>query len=376
MERSEVYFSDLRCTFGQSQLDKLKRLIKRAGMGEIDFEDKLVAVKIHFGEWGNLAHLRPQYARVMCEYIKEQGGKPFLTDANTLYAGYRNNAVAHLGCAAMNGYNELVTGVPIIIADGLRGTDERLIPVPAGKHVKEAKVASAVAEADVVISLSHFKGHMVAGFGGALKNIGMGCGSKMGKMEMHSAGTPAIDEDLCCGCGACARNCANAGVEVQNGKARITDTCVGCGHCFSFCPKGAIECKWDEAKAVMSEKVAEYTWATLAGKPHFHVSFVMDVSPDCDCDPGNDVPMVPDVGMFASFDPVALDQACVDAVNAQPVFMNSAIAQAAREHECCHAENAKDIFKLAHPDVCWEAGLTRGEELGLGTRNYQLIDVS
>ena len=386
--KSQVFFSDFHCESGQSRLSKFKKLIKAAGIEDIDFTDKFVAVKVHFGEWGNMAFLRQQYAKVLCDYIKSRGGKPFLTDCNTLYPGYRSDALGHLDCAYMNGYNILATGVHTIIADGLRGNDELEIPVKGGKYVKNAKIGAAVAEADVIISLTHFKGHINAGFGGALKNIGMGCGSKRGKMEMHSNGTPHISSRKCIGCGQCAKNCANNGVHIIEGKAVIDEeNCLGCGHCFGFCPKGAINCKWDEAKAVMNCKIAEYACAVLEDKPAFHISLVCDVSPLCDCDPGNDVPMIPDVGMFAGFDPVALDQACVDACNKQPVFENSVIG-----HENCDCEahskdgncdskdegcsedcdTTHDIFRMAHPDTDWEAGLEHAVLLGMGSREYEL----
>lgn len=365
---SEVYFTDLHCTPGDSRLKKLERLILKAGIEEIDFKDKYVAVKVHFGEWGNMAFLRQQYAKIVCDLIKAKGGKPFLTDCNTLYAGYRHNALDHLDAAYMNGYNPLATGVHTIIADGLRGTDERLIPVEGGEYVKEAKIGAAIAEADIIISLTHFKGHCNAGFGGVIKNIGMGCGSKHGKMEMHTSGTPYIDGN-CIGCGMCVKNCINDGVHVKGGKAVIDEEkCLGCGHCFAYCPKGAINCKWDEAKPVMNRKIAEYTKAVLKGKQSFHISFVTDVSPDCDCDGGNDIPLVPDVGIFAGFDPIAIDRACVDAVNAQKIVPES------RADKKCHSEHA-DVFSIVHPDTDWESALIHGEKLGIGTQNYKLIKV-
>ena len=381
---SEVFFSDLRIKGGDNLLKKFDRLITEAGIDRIDFTDKYVAVKIHFGEWGNMAFLRQQYAKVLCDHIKARGGKPFLTDCNTLYPGYRNNALGHLDVAMLNGYSPLSTGVQNIIADGLRGTDERIIKVEGGKYVKKAKIGAAVAEADILISLTHFKGHISAGFGGALKNIGMGCGSKHGKMEMHSEGTPVIRKDLCIGCGMCVKNCNNDGVKIVRKKAVInTDKCVGCGHCFAYCPKGAIDSAWDIAKPVLSCKIAEYTKAAINGKPNFHISFVTDVSPFCDCDPGNDMPIVPDIGMFASFDPVALDEACADAVNRQPVIQGSyawkKILKYAEANNLDAARIAnspdKDTFKLMQPVTDWEAGQEHAEKLGIGTRQYKINEI-
>ena len=343
---SQVCFADMHVKAGDSILAKFERLIEKAGIDQIDFKDKFVAVKVHFGEYGNLAFLRHQYAKVLCDCIKARGGKPFLTDCNTLYVGYRNNALNHLDAAFLNGYNPLSTGVHTIIADGLRGTDEREIPVEGGEYVKEAKIGAAVAEADIIVSLTHFKGHVNAGFGGALKNIGMGCGSKKGKMEMHSSGTPRIDAGKCIGCGMCVDHCANDGVHVVDGTAVIDeDHCVGCGFCIAYCPTGAIMTKWDEAKPVMNCKIAEYTKAVLDGKPAFHVSLVLDVSPDCDCERHNDVPVIPNVGMFASFDPVALDQACVDAANKQPVIQGSKADPQVKEASVSdHMDGARAAF--------------------------------
>ena len=391
---SQVCFADMHVKPGDSILAKFERLVEKAGIDQIDFKDKFVAVKVHFGEYGNMAFLRHQYAKVLCDHIKARGGKPFLTDCNTLYVGYRNNALNHLDAAYMNGYNPLSTGVHTIIADGLRGTDEREIPVEGGEYVKEAKIGAAVAEADIIVSLTHFKGHVNAGFGGALKNIGMGCGSKKGKMEMHSSGTPRIDAGKCIGCGMCVDHCANDGVHVVDGTAVIDeDHCVGCGFCIAYCPTGAIMTKWDEAKPVMNCKIAEYTKAILDGKPAFHVSLVLDVSPDCDCERHNDVPVIPNVGMFASFDPVALDQACVDAANRQPVIQGSKADPQVKEAsvsdhmdgaraipEQAYSEHAAgddghDVFKMVHPDTDWAAGLDHAEKLGIGTREYELVVV-
>lgn len=391
---ARVYFSDLHVRIGDSQLAKFERLITKAGIDDIDFKDKFVAVKLHFGEVGNMAFLRHQYARVLCDHIKQRGGKPFLTDCNTLYVGYRNNALNHLDAAYMNGYNPLSTGVHTIIADGLRGTDERAIPVECGVYVKEAKIGAAIAEADIIISLTHFKGHENAGFGGVLKNLGMGSGSKQGKMEMHTSGTPMVDKELCIGCGRCAAHCAHEGVSIIDKKASVNEeACVGCGYCIAYCPTGAIMTKWDEAKPVMNRKIAEYTKAVLEGKPSFHISLLIDVSPYCDCDTSNDVPIIPDVGMFASFDPIALDQACVDAANQQPVLPGSAAdpdmkgghggsgchvggKHGGSEHQIpCDRHGNHDVFRMVHPDTDWEAGLIHGEKLGLGTREYELITV-
>ena len=367
---SKVYFVDLRADVHENLQQKLTRLIKTAGMGDIDFQDKFVAIKLHFGEPGNLAFLRPNWAKTVADFVKERGGKPFLTDCNTLYVGGRKNALDHMDSAMLNGFNPMTTGCQIIIADGLKGSDEVEVPVAGGEYVKAAKIGRAVMDADVFISLSHFKGHETAGFGGCLKNIGMGCGSRAGKMEQHNAGKPHVAQKYCIGCGQCHRICAHGAPIIENGKAHIDhDKCVGCGRCIAVCPKDAVQINWDESTTNLNYKIAEYTKAVVDGRPCFHISLVIDVSPNCDCHSENDMPIVPNVGMFASFDPVALDMACVDAVNAQTPLRGSAAdgeAGHVREH---------DHFQRIHPDTNWRSCLEHGEKIGIGTREYELIKI-
>ena len=368
---SKVYFADFRADFHENLQQKLTRLMKTAGMGDIDFTDKYVAIKMHFGEPGNLAFLRPNWAKTVADFVKERGGKPFLTDCNTLYVGGRKNALDHLDSAMLNGFNPMTTGCQILIADGLKGNDEVEVPVAGGEYVKNAKIGRAVMDADVFISLTHFKGHESAGFGGCLKNIGMGCGSHAGKMEQHNAGKPHVAEKLCIGCGQCRKICAHGAPIIENRKAHIDhDRCVGCGRCIAVCPKNAVQVNWDETTANLNRKIAEYTKAVVDGRPCFHISLVIDVSPNCDCRSENDMPIVPNVGMFASFDPVALDMACVDAVNAQTPLRGSAVEDAGAETEHEH-----DHFQHIHPDTNWRSCLEHGEKIGIGTREYELIRI-
>ena len=367
---SKVYFADLRADMHENLQQKLTRLMKTAGMGDIDFQDKFVAIKLHFGEPGNLAFLRPNWARTVADFVKERGGKPFLTDCNTLYVGGRKNALDHMDSAMLNGFNPMTTGCQIIIADGLKGSDEVEVPVAGGEYVKNAKIGRAVMDADVFISLTHFKGHETAGFGGCLKNIGMGCGSRAGKMEQHNAGKPHVAEKYCIGCGQCRRICAHGAPIIENGKAHIDhDKCVGCGRCIAVCPKDAVQINWDESTTNLNYKIAEYTKAVVDGRPCFHISLVIDVSPNCDCHSENDMAIVPNVGMFASFDPVALDMACVDAVNAQTPLRGSAADDA---HAKAHVH---DHFQRLHPDTNWRSCLEHGEKIGIGTREYELIKI-
>ena len=245
----------------------------------------MTAIKMHFGEPGNLSYLRPNYAKAVADVVRELGGRPFLTDCNTLYVGRRKDALEHLSSAYENGFNLLSTGCHVIIGDGLKGTDDVFVPVAGGEYVKEAKIGKAIMDADVFISLTHFKGHEMTGFGGCIKNIGMGCGSRGGKMEMHRSGKPNVDHDKCVGCKTCARNCAHGAISFgEDRKASIDhEKCVGCGRCLGACNFDAIYNSNSSAIAELNKKMAEYTKAVVDGRPCFHISLVIDVSPYCDC---------------------------------------------------------------------------------------------
>ena len=377
MPASKVYFTDMRTKIGESLLVKMDRLIRKAGIEEIDFEKKFTAIKIHFGEPGNLAFLRPNFAKTLADRIKKLGGMPFITDCNTLYAGRRNNALLHLEAAAENGYSVQTTGCQNIIADGLRGTDEVEVPVKGGVLCKTALIGRAIMDADIVVSLNHFKGHEGSGFGGAIKNIGMGSGSRAGKMIMHNEGKPKVNAEKCIGCKICLRFCAHDAIKFSGsnaatktaGKATIDNArCVGCGHCIGACSKNAIHNRWDSSSAAMSKKMAEYCMAVLDGRPNFHINVVIQVSPFCDCHDESDIAIVPDIGIFAGFDPVALDMACFDAVNAAPVMASSLLSERKRK-------DGVDHFTTIHPETDWHVQLSHAGKIGLGTTEYELIKV-
>lgn len=369
MEASTVYYTDFRCPVGTSLTEKLRRLCLAAGIKNIDMDGKFVAIKMHFGELGNLAFLRPNYAKVVADLCKEQGGLPFLTDCNTLYPGSRKNALEHLTCAQTNGFWPMTTGCQILIGDGLRGTDEVEVPVPNGEYCKTAKIGRAIMDADIFISLTHFKGHELTGFGGAIKNIGMGCGSRAGKMAMHSIGKPGIDAEKCRGCKTCTHYCAQSAISIgEDHKARIDhDLCAGCGRCIGVCNFDAISNAFDAESTILNERMAEYTKAVIQNRPHFHVSIVNQVSPYCDCHAENDAAVVPDIGMFAGFDPVALDHACIDAVNAAPAISTSVLGQCAHEHN--------DHFTDIHPKTNWRSQIEHARKIGIGNVDYELVTV-
>ena len=376
MEKAKVYFTNFRTkAFGDGLPTKLKKLIKKAGIGEIDMDGKFAAIKLHFGEMGNISYLRPNYARAVADVVKELGGKPFLTDCNTMYPGSRKNALEHLECAWENGFTPLTVGCPILIGDGLKGTDDVNVPLTGCEYVKEAKIGRAVMDADVFISLTHFKGHEVTGFGGAIKNIGMGCGSRAGKTEQHSSSKAEIDEALCRGCLACEKECANDGLffDEEHKKMRVNlDNCVGCGRCLGACNFDAISFDFNAAVEMLNRRMAEYTKAVVDGRPCFHISLVVDVSPNCDCHGENDVPILPNLGMFASFDPLALDQACVDACMAADPLPGSQLAENLAKADF---HDHHDHFTNSRPESEWQSCMDHAEKIGLGTRSYELITV-
>ena len=370
MEKARVYYTDFRAKLGEGLPTKLKRLMKKAGISEIDMENKFVAIKMHFGEMGNISYLRPNYAKAVVDVVKELGGKPFLTDCNTLYPGSRKNALEHLYCAWENGFTPLSVGCPVIIGDGLKGTDDIEVPVQGGEYIEKAKIGRAVMDADVFISLTHFKGHETTGFGGTIKNIGMGCGSRAGKMQQHASGKPAINEEVCRGCRRCAKECGSDAITYVNKKAVIDyDKCKGCGRCIGACSYDAVYNPNSSANELLDRKMAEYAQAVCHGRPHFHIALVQDISPNCDCHGENDAPILPDIGMFASFDPVALDQACADAcLKATPIANSQLGEHLAEPGWHCH----HDHFKDSNPNIEWKATLDQAEKIGLGTREYEL----
>ncbi len=375
MVPSKVFFTDFRTPInGEPIPDKLKRLILNAGIKNIDMDGRFVAIKMHFGEWGNVSFLRPNYVRAVVEVVKSLGGKPFLTDCNTLYPGFRKNALEHLECAWRNGFAPYAVDCPIIIGDGLKGTDEVDVPVRNGEYVKKAHIGRAIMDADVFISLSHFKGHEETGFGGALKNIGMGCGSRAGKKDQHSGGKARINAERCRGCRRCESLCANGGLvyDAQSRKMQVSAQCVGCGRCVGGCNFDAISFSDNFANHQLGRRIAEYSQAVVDGRPHFHISLIMDVSPNCDCHCENDAPIIPNIGMFASFDPVALDQACADACNRVCPIENSQVGDHLKDKDF---EDRHDVFLNSRPTIDWQSCLDQAEKIGLGSRNYELVEI-
>ncbi len=365
-----VHFADLRSTNREDLLAKLDRLLAAVGLADKVGKGHLVALKVHFGERGNTAYVRPLYVRRVAERVRDAGGRPFLVDTNTLYVGSRGESTSHYETALANGFDWASVGTPVVIGGGIRGT--RSVPVAVGlRHYREVEIAPEIVDADAIVGITHFKGHEMSGFGGTLKNFGMGAASRQGKLSMHSTSSPAVRGELCTACGSCVRWCAFGAIALPaDGTAEIDpDACSGCGSCLPTCPAGAIRISWDQGPADMQERMVEHAFGAIApkrGRAAF-LSFIMNVSPLCDCYPFADAPLVPDVGILASEDPVALDQASADLVNAQPGHPLSAHAAALPPGE--------DKFRAAAPAVDWGIQLAYAESVGLGTRAYELARV-
>jgi len=366
---SEVYFANMRSHNKEGNLvNKLSKLFKKAGFDELINEEDLFGIKLHFGEEGNNSFIRPMFVRRLVEEIKTVGGNPFLTDANTLYSGTRSNAVDHLNTAIANGFGYSTVLAPLVIADGITGKNFTDIKID-GKHFDEVKIGSEVVHADGMISLAHFKGHELTGFGGAIKNVGMGLGSRSGKQMMHATVQPEVTAKDCIACHKCEDWCAHNAITVNEISEIDLEKCVGCGECLVTCPTDAISTQWDDAPIAVQERMAEFTLGVVKDKMDKvgYINFVMDISPLCDCCGWTDQPIVGDIGILASKDPVALDQACADLVNQQPGNKNSALKS--------NFEPGEDKFRGVHPKVDWEAQLVHGEKIGLGSREYKLIEL-
>ncbi len=367
--KSTVYFADLRAKWSENLLAKLNRLLDAVGLADKVNKGALVAVKLHFGEDGNTAYIRPVFIRKIVDSIKEAGGRPFLTDANTLYVGSRSDSVDHLMTAIQNGFAYAVVGAPLIIADGLRGGNETAIAVNL-KRFKKVYIGSEIIRADALVSAAHFKGHELSGYGGTIKNLGMGCASRKGKLAQHSTVSPKVKRKKCEGCGECVAYCAHDAISLVDEKAKIDPKkCVGCGECIIICPNQAIQIQWNKEVPAFLENMVEYTAGVLKGKKDAacFLNFITQVSPACDCYSYNDAPIVADIGIVASNDPVAIDQASADLVNQAEGLKDSSLTK--------NYKPGEDKFRALYPNVDWEIQLKYAEEIGLGTRGYELVKI-
>jgi hypothetical protein len=366
---STVYYADMRAGHRENLFAKISRLLERCDLAGRIREGSLVAVKVHFGERGNHTFVRPIFVRQVVDDIRKAGGKPFLTDSSTLYPGERKEAVSALSCAIENGFAYAVVNAPLIMCDGLRGHTAVEVPID-GQLLKRVPIGAEIVEADALVAVSHFKCHELTGFGGAIKNLGMGCASRQGKMTQHSTVAPAVSAKHCTGCRVCLASCAHDAITIVDGTARIDpDLCTGCSRCITACGPKAIAIQWNEASDLVMRKMAEFARGAVSGKEGrtLFLNFITQVSPACDCYGHADAPVVNDIGICASTDPVALDQACADLVNAAPGNANTAL-------QTGH-EPGGDKFRGVYPHIDWTVQLAHGEAVGLGSRAYELVKI-
>lgn len=366
---SKVYFANIRAaSASENKITKLRRLFDEAGFASAIAKGDLTAIKLHFGEYGNDGYISPVFVRQIADKVKECGGKPYLVDTNTVYTGSRKNSVDHLVTAIEHGFGYAVTGAPIIIADGLHGENYKEVEIGC-RHFDKVKLAPDVVDADSCVVLSHFKGHVMAGYGGAIKNMAMGGAGIVGKKEQHCIAVMVI-EDKCIGCGKCLKICPQNAIAIANKKARVdTAQCIGCGECLTHCKTGAMDLDWGVGTEHFIERLTEYGYGMhKAHAGHIcYVNFLTNITPDCDCSSWSDAPLVPDIGFLASFDPVALDQASLDMVNAQAGFANSAL-------HCNHHEG-ENKFQGVYSYADTDTQTRYGEQIGMGSRDYELIPI-
>ena len=367
--KSKVYFTDFRSrSIEDNKINKVRKLFEASKFKNLLEEEELVAVKLHFGEEGNDSFISPLLVRQVVDKIIEAGAKPFITDTNTLYYGSRHNSPDHIKTAVLHGFDYAVAGAPIVIADGLKGENWQNIEIKQ-KHFNEVKIAGGIESADSMIVMSHFKGHEMAGFGGAIKNLAMGCASASGKIEQHECVKPII-LDGCTSCGTCIESCPENAMNIgEEGAQMDYDCCIGCNNCIFECPESLIRLNWKSMNEFI-EKMTEYALGAVKSKNGKvgYMNFLMNITPDCDCLPWSDSPIVPDIGILVSDDPVALDAASYDLVNEQRGFENSML-----QH---HHLEGEDKFKGVWGMVDGHVQLRYGQEIGLGKIEYELIDIN
>ena len=332
---------------------RLQELIQAKNLLGFVADRDMTAVKTHFGESPELGYPRPVYFKMLAEAIKEKGGAPFLTETSTLYKGNRDNAVKHIVHAHTQGFGLTATGMPIIMADGLFGDEEYQVPIN-GKIYKSVHVAGLLAKCNALVVVSHFTGHLAAGFGATLKNLGMGCASRKGKMEQHSTAKPKIVKKKCTGCGTCVKWCPEEAITLTDKLAIIaSEKCIGCGECLAMCRFDAVKYNWGATYDDLQKKIVEHALGVCSlfrGKG-LYINILTRISKDCDCMGHSFKKIVPDVGLLVSRDPVACDAASLDLVEKQA---------------------GTSISQLAY-DIPTRVQLEYAKEIGFGNTDYELV---
>lgn len=365
---SEVYFTNMTSNNpNDSLLLKLERLYERTGFSFLISENDKVAIKTHFGEIGNTGYIQPQYARKIVDALKKLNSKPFLTDTNTLYHAKRDNSVDHLETATKHGFTYSVINAPVIIADGLTGCSDVEVEINK-KLFNKVKIAKDIYDSDAMIVISHVKGHILAGFGGALKNLAMGCASRRGKIHQHKIAAPFISKIACLACNVCIDACPENAITVDTHAYINYEKCIGCNDCIGACPKNAIKLNKINSEEFI-ESMMEYAYGSVKDKDDkvLYINFLTDIAPDCDCNPYSDRPIVRDIGILASYDPVAIDKASYDLINKELGLIDSAL-------ESNHEEGA-DKFKGVWRNIDGHMQIDFAQQLNMGTKDYKIVEI-
>ena len=363
MKPSEVYFFDERKHF--DLLRGLERLWEEAGLASLIGSGDRVAVKVHMGELGNVTHVRPPFVAKIVELVRKAGGKPFVTDTTTIYPGGRFTASAYLETAAFNGFTQQTVGAPIIIADGEKGFTGERFPVRrriGGCGLGEVEVASALLEADMVLVVSHAKGHLLSGFGGALKNLAMGCTTKRTKAKQHEAHGVVLDSSKCSRCLECVKACPYQALEEtpEGPPKRLASKCFYCLTCLFNCPSDAYKLE-RRGKERFQVALAHAATAVAEALPKIaYISFIHNVTLYCDCAAAG-APILEDVGFLASLDPVAIDKASLDLIDQAGVRGRIGV----KPPDILGKLNGTS--SLRHVETAYR--------LGLGSLEYRLVEV-
>jgi len=352
---SKVWFSSLEDNAKHEAVAaKLAGLYKAAGFESIFEKDELVAVKIHFGEKNNTGHIKPQWIKPLLDNVKKRKCKPFLTDTNTLYRGERQNSIDHIIQAHKHGFGMDALGVPVIIADGLLSKNYSEVPV-GGECFETVKIANDILHSHCLVVLSHVTGHILTGMGAAIKNLAMGTAPRSGKQIQHSDVRPQVKAEKCRACGLCIEWCPKDAIRIYDGAARIdTEKCYGCGECIATCRYQAIRHSFKDTSGELQKKMAEYALGAVKGKRDkcCYFNFLTHVTKECDCMNKAQDKVTGDIGILASYDPVAIDKASADLL---------------RE------KNKGDLFKKLWPENDYSLQIKHAEKLGLGSGSYELI---
>ncbi len=325
--------------------------LKASHLDDILAKDQFLGLKIHFGEKQNKSYINPSFLVPLVKFLREKKTKPFLFETNTLYRGKRMNSLDHINLARSHGFGKL--NLPIIIGDGLKGNDSLEVSINQ-KNFKQVYLASSLKDIDALLVLSHFTGHMLTGFGAAIKNLGMGCASRKGKLAQHCDLSPEIKSDKCSLCGICAKNCPAQAIEEKKKFSILPDKCIGCAQCLSVCPYGAIDVVWSEEYKAIGEKMVEYALGVSQKVKAIYINFCLFLTQECDCMNKEEKGIVPDLGILFSRDPVSLDKASIDLLTKQA---------------------GRDFLKQAHPKIDYLQHLQYANKLGLGSLDYELSEI-